>query len=130
MFTVNTFLRAGTTSAALSSILLFMTGCSSMPPPKETISKAEISISSASRDGAAEYEPELLSSARTKLSQARKHIDEDENEEASRLAEEALAEAILANAKTDAAKQAKQLDDIKKSIEALKQETSREGLGQ
>ncbi|MGZ8196405.1 MAG: DUF4398 domain-containing protein [Methylosarcina sp.] len=125
MFTANTFLRFGTTSAALTSLLLFLTGCSSMPPPKETISKAEISISNADRAGAAEYEPELLSSARNKLSQAQKHVDEDENEEASRLAEEALAEAILANAKTKAARQAKQLDDMKKSIEALKQETSR-----
>jgi hypothetical protein len=130
MFTANTFLRVGITSSALTSLLLFLTGCASVPPPKETLSKAEISIQNADRAGAAAYEPELLSSARTKLSQAHKHVDEDENEEASRLAEEALAEATLANAKTEAATQAKQLEDMKKTIEALKQETSRVSEGQ
>jgi hypothetical protein len=125
MFTANIFLRIGITSAAWTGLLLFLTGCASVPPPKETLSKAEVSIHNAERAGVAEYEPELLSSARTKLSQAQKQVDEDENEEASRLAEEALAEAVLANAKTEAAKQAKQLDEMKKTIEALKQETLR-----
>lgn len=130
MFTANTFLRVGIVSAALTSLLLFLTGCASTPPPKETLSKAEITISNADRDGASAYEPGLLSSARTKLSQAHKHVNEDENEEATRLAEEALAEAMLANAKTEAAKQAKQLEDMRKTIEALKQESSRESSGQ
>ncbi|WP_051091844.1 DUF4398 domain-containing protein [Methylosarcina fibrata] len=117
-------------STALASLLSFITGCASTPPPKETISKAEISISNADRAGAAAYEPELLSSARAKLNQAHKQVDEDENKEAGRLAEEALAEAMLANAKTEAAKQAKQLEDMRKTIEALKQEASRENSSQ
>jgi hypothetical protein len=130
MFTDNTFLRVGIASTALTSLLLFLAGCASAPPPKETISKAEISISNADRAGAAAYEPELLSSARTKLNQAQKQVDEDENEEAARLAEESLAEAMLANAKTEAARQAKQLEDMRKTIEALKQESSRESTSQ
>ena len=69
-------------------------------------------------------------SARAKLNQAHKQVDEDENKEAGRLAEEALAEAMLANAKTEAAKQAKQLEDMRKTIEALKQEASRENSSQ
>jgi hypothetical protein len=128
MFTANTFLRSGS-SAALISLLLFLTGCASAPP-KETISKADAAIQDADRAGAAQYEPQLLSSARTKLDRANKDMANEENDEARRMAEEALAEAILANAKAEAAKQAKQANDMKKAIEALKQETSRESESQ
>lgn len=128
MFIKTTFLRSGS-SAALISLLLFLTGCASAPP-KETISQAETAIQNADRAGASQYEPQLISSARTKLDRAHKHMHEDENDEARRLAEEALAEAVLANAKAEAAKQAKQANDMKKAIEALKQETSRESESQ
>ncbi|MDD5411510.1 MAG: DUF4398 domain-containing protein [Methylobacter sp.] len=128
MFTANTFLRSGS-SAALISLFLFLTGCASAPP-KETISEADAAIQDADRAGAAQYEPQLLSSARTKLDRANKDMADEENVEARRMAEEALAEAILANAKAEAAKQAKQTNDMKKAIEALKQETSRESEGQ
>lgn len=123
MFTANIFLRSGS-SAILTSLLLFLTGCAS-EPPKETLSQAEIAIQNAERAGASQYEPQLLSSARTKLRRANKNIAEEEHDEARRMAEEAFAEAVLANAKAEAAKQAKQADEMKKAIEALKQETSR-----
>jgi hypothetical protein len=128
MFTANTFLRS-VPSAALASLLLSITGCAS-EPPKEALSKAEIAIQDADRAGASEYEPQLLGSARTKLSRANKDVDDEENDEARRLAEEALAEAVLANAKTEAAKQFKQANEMKKAIEALQQETLRESEGQ
>lgn len=128
MFTANTFLRSAS-SAAVASLLLFLTGCASAPP-KETISQAELAIQNADRAGTSEYEPELLSSARTKLSRAKKDMDAEENDEARRMAEEALAEAMLANAKAEAAKQAKETNEMKKTIEALKHETSRESEGQ
>lgn len=127
MFTANTFLRSG--SAAWISVLLFLTACAS-EPPKETLSKAETAIQDADRAGASQYEPELLSSARTKLSRANKDVDAEDNDQARRMAEEAIAEAVLANAKTEAAKQAEQTDEMKKTIEALRQETSRESEGQ
>jgi hypothetical protein len=121
MFTIKTFLRLGP-SAALISLLLV--GCAS-EPPKELLSQAEVAIQNAERSGAAQYEPALLSSARTKLDQAHQEVDDDENEEAGRLAEEAAAEANLANAKAKAVKQANETEQMKKAIEALKQETSR-----
>jgi len=121
MFTIKTFLRLGP-SAALISLLLV--GCAS-EPPKELLSQAEVAIQNAERSGAAQHEPGLLSSARTKLDRAHKQVDEDENEEAGRLAEEALVEANLANAKAKAVVQANEADEMKKAIEALKQETSR-----
>ncbi|MDD4905737.1 MAG: DUF4398 domain-containing protein, partial [Methylobacter tundripaludum] len=82
------------------------------------------------RAGASQYEPQLLSSARTKLSRANKEMADEENDEARRMAEEAFSEAVLANAKAEAAKQAKETDDMKKAIQALKQEASRESESQ
>jgi len=126
MFTIKTFLRLGP-SAALISLLLV--GCAS-EPPKELLSQADVAIQDAERNGAAQYEPGLLSSARTKLSRANKQMADEENDEARRMAEEAFSEAVLANAKAEAAKQAKETDDMKKAIQALKQEASRESESQ
>jgi len=113
----------------LTSLLLLLTGCTSVPP-KEALSRAETAIQDADRAGASQYEPQLLSSARTKLSRANKDVDDEKNDEARRMAEEAFAEAVLANAKAEAAKQAKETNAMKKAIEALKQETSRESESQ
>ncbi len=128
MFTANTFSRAGS-SAILTSLLLFLPGCGSAPP-KETLLQAETAIQDADRAGASQYEPQLLSSARTKLSRANKNVDDDENDVARRLAEEAYSEAVLANAKAQAVKQAKETDEMRKAIQALKQEASRESESQ
>ncbi|MGZ5007387.1 MAG: DUF4398 domain-containing protein [Methylobacter sp.] len=127
MFTAKTLLKLGP-SAALTS-LLFLAGCGSAPP-KEVLSQADLAIQDAERSGTAQYEPELLSSARTKLNRANEKVDDDENEDARRMAEEAIAEANLAAAKAEAAKEAQQANEMKKAIEALKQEASRESEGQ
>jgi hypothetical protein len=128
MFITTTFLRCGSL-AALASLLMFLTSCSSMPP-KETLSKAEFAIQDANRNGASQYEPQLLNSASTKLNRANMAANDDEVDEARRLAQEAIAEARLASAKAAAAKQAKELDDMKKAIEALREESSRFNQGQ
>lgn len=128
MFTAKKLLRHGG-SAALASLLLFLTACASAPP-KEELSTADAAIQDADRAGAAQYEPELLSSARTKLNRANKDVANEENDDARRMAEEARAEAILASAKTEALKQDKQVNEMQKAIEALKQETSRISEGQ
>jgi len=104
--------------------LLFLTACGSAPP-REALSQAQIAVQDAERAGASQYEPQLLSSARSKLDRAHRAVDDDENDDARRMAEEAYAEAALANAKAEAAKQARQTEEMKKAIEALKQETSR-----
>jgi len=62
----------------------------------------------------------LLSSARSKLDRANKDVDDNENDDALRMAEQAYSEALLANVKAAAAKQAKESDEMKKTIEALK----------
>lgn len=125
MFIANTLLRSGVSAALISWLVV---GCGSAPP-KDVLSQAEVAIQNAERAGTSQYEPELLSSARTKLKRANKKADDDDNEEARRMAEEAIVEANLATAKAEAAKEAKQADDMKKAIEALKQEASRQSEG-
>lgn len=124
MYSANKFLISGLL-AAVTSLLILVTGCSSVPP-KETISQAETAIQDADQAGASQYEPQLLNSARTKLSLANKDVASDDNDKARRMAEEALSEATLANVKAEAAKQIKETNAMKKAIEALKQESSRE----
>lgn len=128
MFTVNMFLRLGYL-AVPASLTMMLAGCNSMPP-NETLAKADFAIHDASRSGAEQYEPQLLSSARAKLNRANKAVDDDENDEARRLAQEAVAEAMLANAKAAAVKQAKEVAEMKKAIEALREESSRQSQGQ
>ncbi len=125
MLIIKIFFRLGP-SAVLASLLL--AGCAS-EPPRELLSQADLAIQNAERAGTSQYEPALLSSARAKLNRANKKVDEDENDEARRMAEEAIADANLANAKAEAAREAKQADEMKKAIEALKQESSRESEG-
>ena len=106
-----------------TSILFFLAGCAA-EPPKEALVKAETAVQNADRQGAGQYEPELLSSARNKLSNAQKEVEQEDMLKARRLAEEAQAEAVLAAAKADAAKQAQETSEMKNTIEALKQETT------
>ncbi|MGZ5525960.1 MAG: DUF4398 domain-containing protein [Methylomonas sp.] len=108
---------------------LFLTACGSAPP-KEAVSNAGVAIQDADRAEAAQYDPQLLSSARIKLDRAKKDMADDENDDARRMAEEARAEAVLASAKAEAAKQAKQVTEMQKTIEALRQESSRVSEGQ
>jgi hypothetical protein len=128
MSKVNMFLRLGVL-AVPASLTMALTGCGSAPP-RDTLAKAEFAIQDAGRSGAEQYEPELLTSARTKFNRANRAVDDDENDEARRLAQEAIAEARLANAKAAAAKQAKEVEDMKKTIQALKEESSRQIQGQ
>jgi hypothetical protein len=123
MFIANMFLRFGFL-AGLSGLLVFLTSCGSMPPT-ETLSKAEFAIQDANRNSASQHEPQLLNSASAKLNRAKMAVDDDENDEARRLGQEAIAEAMLASAKSKAVKQAEEVNEMKKAINALKEDTSR-----
>ncbi|TRX03311.1 DUF4398 domain-containing protein [Candidatus Methylobacter oryzae] len=123
MSITKTLFRVGPPTAVAG--LLLLAGCAS-EPPRDLLAQAELAIQNAERAGTSQYEPGLLSNARAKLNRANKKVDEDENDEARRMAEEAIADANLANAKAEAAKETNQADEMKKAIEALKQESSRE----
>jgi len=113
--------------ARLVMLLMFvLAGCADkVPPPTQQITLATLSISQAESSGAFEFAPMELKSARDKLSRAKLAMDEEENEKAGRLADEAMIDANLAEAKSRSAKAQKVVEEMKESIRVLRQEMDR-----
>jgi Domain of unknown function (DUF4398) len=76
--------------------------CSSAPAPVAEMSAAQTAVTGAEEADAAKYAPSDLDRARDKLIRAQAAMQEEENEQARRLAEESLVDARLAEAKARA----------------------------
>lgn len=100
-------------------------GCSSDSPPTGAVSQAELAVSQAGQGKASEYAAPELSRAREKLDEAKRAMDGERYTEARRLAEQALVDAQLAEAKAAAEQQRQTAQELRKSIEALQQEAGR-----
>jgi len=113
--------------ACLVMLLMFvLAGCADkVPPPTQQITLATLSISQAESSGAFEFAPMELKSARDKLSRAKLAMEEEENEKAGRLADEAMIDANLAEAKSRSAKAQKVVEEMKENIRVLRQEMDR-----
>ena len=83
-------------------VLGTLAACGGVPAPVAEMSAAQTAVTSAEEAKAAEYAPSELDRARDKLIRAQAAMQEEENEEARRLAEQALADARLAEAKARA----------------------------
>ncbi|MFO7813808.1 MAG: DUF4398 domain-containing protein, partial [Pelovirga sp.] len=79
----------------------------------------------AENSGAVEFAPMELKSARDKLNQAQLAMDREEHVGARRLADEAMVDANLAEAKARSAKSKKVVEELKESIRVLQQEMNR-----
>ena len=107
-------------------LMVVMTGCAvQVPAPEQEITLATQSIVQAESSGAVEFAPVELKSARDKLNQANRAMDNQEHIVARRLAEEAMVDANLAEAKARSAKSQKVVDELKESIRILEQEMNR-----
>lgn len=110
-------------------ILLFtwvFAGCADkVPPPTEQVTMATQAIAQAESSGAFEFAPVELKLARDKLALARQAMDKEENDKARRLADEAMIDANLAEARARSAKSLKVVDEMKESIRVLQQEMDR-----
>jgi len=105
---------------------LVLAGCADkVLPPTQQITLATQSITQAESSGAFEFAPVELKSAREKLSQAKIAMDKEENLKAKRLAEEAMIDANLAEAKARSAKSQKVVEELKESIRVLREEMNR-----
>ena len=114
-------------AAALAGIgaMAALVACASVPPPTETISAAELALGKAEQADAQRYARLEVYQAREKLEGAKRAVDQEENVEARRLAEKALVEAQLAEARADAARAEQNVAEIRANIEALQTETER-----
>ncbi|MGH7961165.1 MAG: DUF4398 domain-containing protein [Candidatus Binatia bacterium] len=104
---------------------LGMSGCSSARPPTETIAKAELALREASETNASQEAPLELRLAREKLDKAKAAIVEDDYKEARFLAEQALADAQLAETKAESENARETARELRKTIEALRTEAER-----
>jgi hypothetical protein len=105
--------------------IMLMVGCAAKVAPVENISSAEMAIKEAESSNAGVNAPLELKLATEKLSQAKAAMQKEELEEARRLADEALLDAKLAEAKSRSEKAKKATQELRDSIQTLRQEIER-----
>jgi predicted lipid-binding transport protein (Tim44 family) len=79
-----------------------LAACSGVPAPVGEMSAAQTAVTAAEEADAVQYAPSDLDRARDKLIRAQAAMQEEDNQEARRLAEQALVDARLAEAKARA----------------------------
>jgi hypothetical protein len=105
--------------------IMLMVGCAAKVAPVENISSAEMAIKEAESSNAGVNAPLELKLATEKLSQAKAAMQKEEFEEARRLADESLLDAKLAEAKSRSEKAKKATQELRDSIQTLRQEIER-----
>jgi len=106
-----------------------LTACATKyPPPDSQISLATSAITQAESVGAYETAPVELNAAKEKLALARQAVQQKDNLTAQRLAEEAIVDADLAQAKARSIKSQKAAEEIKASIKTLQEEIDRKSV--
>lgn len=109
---------------------LALVACASVPlPPTDELQAADAAIANADKEGAVEFAPLELKSARDKITQARSAVASEPNEQAvmqaRELADEARADAELASARARAGRAAAVNAELQKNIDTLRQELKR-----
>jgi hypothetical protein len=100
--------------------LLAMSACSSVPKPVAQLASAETAIAGAEKIEAPKYATVELDRAQNKLVRAKEEMKKGNNNEARRLAEQALAEAEYASAKTVATRVNASTQQMEDSVRILK----------
>jgi len=122
MFTGLTNIKCATFCAAIA---LAAAGCVTTPVPNEKIAVAKSSVQSAEQSGAPELAPVEMAAARDKLARAEKAAADHDAQPATQLAEQANADAQLAEATAQEQHSRKAAMELDASLQALKQESSR-----
>jgi hypothetical protein len=87
------------TATAVLVLTLALTGCASVPPPDDSMNRAQTQLQGARDAGAADYAPVDLGFAQDKFQQAQAAMAQRKYADAANLAEESRADAELAWAK-------------------------------
>jgi hypothetical protein len=112
-------------SIAMLGFLALTASAAKPEVPTQAIQAAELAIKNADQARVADYSSPELTMARDKLTAARTAVEKEDMVVAQQLAEQSRADAELATAKASVAKEQATNDEIKKSIETLKQEMQR-----
>jgi hypothetical protein len=108
-----------------AALALTVAGCASTPIPNEKIAVAKSSVARAEQSGAPEYAPVEMAAARDKLARAEKAAANKDGQPATQLAEQANADAQLAEATAQEHKSHKAAVEFDASMQALRQESQR-----
>lgn len=109
----------------LLSGALGISACVTAQPPVASLSRAELAVRQASESNASQYAPMELQPAREKLDEARLALSSREYERAHRLAEQALADARLAEARAETESTRQTARDLRLSSGTLRDEAAR-----
>lgn len=107
---------------AASSLLMVLAGCAGVPVPTEQVELTRNAVSRAVTADATQYAPAEMKAAQDKLYAVERALGERNLVAARTLAEQAEADANLAERKARAAKAQQQLRSAQQGIEVLKQE--------
>ncbi len=118
-------LSAAIISIAITSGAITLGGCASKPIPTEQFAISKSAIDSAASAGADQFAPLEIKSAREKLTSAERAVIEKKYEVAAALAEESTVDAKLAEAKSEAEKSKKSVEEIEKNLRTLLDESNR-----
>ena len=108
--------------------VLGVVGCSSARPPVAPVAQAELAVTQAEQNKAAVHDPTDLRVAREKMTGAQSAIADEDYEDARRLAEQAIVDAQLAQAKANATEAQQNAAEVRKTIDALRSEAVRPTL--
>lgn len=120
------YVRAlGSCAGALALLAaLGLQACSSVPPPEQELTAADVAVREAEDAQAASQAPAPLRRAQDKLEQARAAMQAEEYVQARRLAEQATVDAELAEAEARSEVARQNVEELRESIEALRREAA------
>src|SRR5450631_3525989 len=110
---------------AIGATVVAITGCASVPPPTEQMAVSKSAVANAVSAGGAEYAPVEMKLAQDKMDRARRAMEKEDYENARWLAEEAQADARLAEKKAQSAKAQKAAIVMQDDIRVLREEINR-----
>lgn len=111
--------------AAIGAMVLGIAACASTPVPNDRIAVAHDSVQRAEQNGAPQYAPVQLASAKDKLNKAENAAAHHEAEPAGQFADQANIDAQLAEATANEQKSHKAAMEFDASLQALRTESMR-----
>ncbi|HEY6621057.1 MAG TPA: DUF4398 domain-containing protein [Steroidobacteraceae bacterium] len=108
-----------------AAIAFIAAGCVTTPIPNEKLAVAKSSVQAAEQAGAPELAPVEMAAARDKLARAEKAAANRDAQPATDLAEQANADAQLAEASAQEKRSQKAAMELDASLQALRREASR-----
>lgn len=121
--------RQSIAASLLTGASLFLAGCATATPPTDALATAGTAVNRALDAKAAQHAPLELRLATEKLDRAQSALNEENYEEARRLAEQARADARLAEANALTASARREAQEVEQTIDALEREADRNTPG-